>query len=71
MVKTNHGSAVSARRELLDSGYVLAFSSPGRPERWQQPNRKGICLNGSVYTVARLDWENSTVWEIVSYPQYC
>lgn len=69
MVKANHGSAVSARRELLDSGYVLAFSPPGTPERWQQLNRKGISLNGSVYTVARLDHENSTVWEIAEYPQ--
>ncbi len=68
MVKTNHGSAVSARRELLDSGYVLAFSSPGTPEKWQQPNRKGICLNGSVYAVARLEGQQSTAWEIVAYP---
>ena len=69
MVKTKHGSAVSARRELVDSGYVLAFSPPGTPERWQQPNRKGTCLNGSAYTVARLNHADSTVWEIVEYPQ--
>ncbi len=69
MVKTNHGSAVSARRELLESGFVLAFSPPGTPERWQQPNRKGSQLNGVAYAVARLDRENSTVWEIVGYPQ--
>ena len=69
MVKTNHGSAVSARRELLDSGYVLAFSPPATPEKWQQPNRKGSRLNGSTYTVARLDRADSTVWQIVSYPQ--
>ena len=69
MVKTNHSSAVTARRELLDSGYRMAFSPPGAPEKWQQSNRKGICLNGSTYTVARLDHENSTVWEILEYPQ--
>ena len=69
MVKTNHGSAVSARRELLDSGFVLAFSSPGTPERWQLPNRKGPHLNGSAYTVARLESQESTSWEIVEYPQ--
>ena len=68
MVKTNHGTAVSARRELSDAGYVLAFSPPGTPERWQQPPRKGSQLNGSEYTVARLDLANSTVWEIVAYP---
>ncbi len=68
MVRTNHGSAVLARRELLDDGYVLAFSPPGTPEKWQQPPRKGTCLNGSEYTVARLDLANSTVWEIVAYP---
>ncbi len=68
MVRTNHGTAVSARRELSDAGFLLAFSSPGTPEKWQQPRRKGTCLNGSEYTVARLDLANSTVWEIVAYP---
>jgi len=69
MVKTNHSSSVSARRELLDSGYVLAFSSPGTPEKWQQPRRKGTCLNGSAFTVARLESQQATAWEIVEYPQ--
>ncbi len=69
MVKANHDSAVSARRELLDAGYMLAFSPPGTPERWQLPNRKGARLNGSIYAVARLDRGNSTVWEITDYPQ--
>ena len=69
MVKENHGTAVSARRELSDAGFLLAFSSPGTPEKWQQPHRKGTCLNGSVYTVARLDLANSTVWEILDYPR--
>ncbi len=69
MVKENHGSAVLARRELLDDGYVLAFSPPGTPERWQQPNRKGSRLNGSAYTVVRLNHASPTVWEIVAYPQ--
>ncbi len=69
MVKENHVSAVSARRELVDAGYLLAFSPPGTPERWQQPLRRGPRPNGSVYTVARLNRENSTVWEIVEYPQ--
>ena len=68
MVKTNHGSAVSVRRELLGDGYLLTFSSPGTPEKWQQPNRKGSHLNGSVYTVARLEGQQSTAWEIVAYP---
>lgn len=68
MVKENHVSAVSARRELVDAGYVLAFSPPGTPEKWQQPLRKGLRLNSSVFTVARLNRENSTVWEIVEYP---
>ncbi len=69
MVKENHFSAVSARRELVDTGYVLAFSPPGTPERWQQPLRRGLRLNGSVYTVARLERLKSTVWEIVKYPR--
>jgi len=68
MVKTNHGTAVSARRELSDAGFLLAFSSPGTPERWQQPRRKGTCLNGSAYTVARLESQQSTVWAIMDYP---
>ena len=68
MVKTNHSSSVSARRELSDAGFLLAFPSPGTPEKWQQPNRKGSHLNGSVYTVARLEGQQSTAWEIVSYP---
>ncbi len=68
MVKTNHSSSVSARRELSDAGFLLAFSSPGTPEKWQQPNRKGSHLNGSVYTVARLEGQQSTAWEIVAYP---
>ncbi len=69
MVKENHGSAILARRELVDAGYVLAFSPPGTPERWQQPPRKGSQLNGSAYTVARLESQESTSWEIVEYPQ--
>lgn len=68
MVKTNHGSAVSVRRELLGDGYLLAFSSPGTPEKWQQPHRKGSQLNGSAYTVARLESQQATAWEIVAYP---
>ena len=69
MVKENHGTAVSARRELSDAGYVLAFSTPGTPEKWQQPRRKGTCLNGSAFTVARLESQQFTAWEIVEYPQ--
>jgi len=69
MVKTNHGTAVSARRELSDAGFLLAFSSPGMPEKWQQPPRKGRQLNGSAYTVARLEGQQSTAWEIMDYPQ--
>ena len=68
MVKTNHGSTVSARRELLGDGYLLAFSSPGTPEKWQQPCRKGTCLNGSAFAVARLEGQQSIAWEIVAYP---
>ncbi len=68
MVKTNHGTAVSARRELSDAGFLLAFSSPGTPEKWQEPRRKGTCLNGSAFTVARLESQQSTAWEIVAYP---
>ncbi len=68
MVKTNHSSAASARRELLGSGFVQAFSPPGSPEKWQQSNRRGLQLNGSTYAVARLEGQQSTAWEILDYP---
>ncbi len=69
MVKTNHGTAVSVRRELSDAGFLLAFSPPGTPEKWLQPNRKGSYLSRSTYTVARLEGQQLTVWEIMDYPQ--
>jgi len=52
MVKTNHGSAAAARRELSEAGFIQAFSPPGTPEKWQFPRRKG---SYSTYTVARVD----------------
>ena len=69
MVKTNHGTAVSARRELSDAGFLMAFSSPGTPERWQQPHRKGLRLNGATYAIAKLESQELTVWQIEKYPQ--
>ncbi len=69
MVKANHGSVVSARRELVDAGFLLAFSRPGTPEKWQFSMRRGSRQNASVSTVARLERQNSTVWEIVDYPK--
>ena len=70
MVKTNHGSAVSARRELVDAGYVLAFSPPGTPDKWRLLPRTGTCWNGAAYAIARLENQESTAWEIVEYPQW-
>ncbi len=68
LVKTNHGSAASARRELLDAGFLQAFSPPGTPEKWQFSRRKGAHLSRSTYTVARLAGRQSTAWEIMDYP---
>ena len=69
MIKTNHGCAAAARRELIDAGFVLAFSPPGTPESWQLLPRRGFDVNGSAYTVVRQESHDSTVWEIVNYPQ--
>ena len=68
MVKENHGSAAAARRELLDAGFLQAFSPPGTPEKWQFPHRKGSHLGRATYTVARLESQQSTAWEIMDYP---
>ena len=67
MVKTNHGCAASARRELVDAGYVLAFSSSGTPERWSFYDRAGSDPSKPVYTVGWFHGPESKVWEIAEY----
>ncbi len=69
MVKENHCSVVSARRELIDAGFVQVFSPPGTPEKWQLLPRRGFGVNGSAYAVAWLESQEPTVWKIVEYPQ--
>lgn len=61
MNKHGHPSQVAARSELMKSGFVQAFSSPGRPELWCKPGDRR-----ARFSVGR-DAQN--VWHIAPYPE--
>lgn len=64
MNKQNHVTRSSVRKELLDHGFVTAFSSPGRPELWCKPGDKS-----QRFAVQRETLGRSERWHIVPYPE--
>lgn len=61
-MKRIHTTRLAARTALRELGYVVAFSSPGRPELWAKGNldRRAVrrCIRGADVT-----------WELVAYPE--
>ena len=67
MIKRNHKTVEAARKELVDNGYIVAHSSPGRPKLWLE--RKGRGKRQNRYAIGKETRDRSEVWHIVDYPE--
>lgn len=64
MIKRDHATRSAVRTVLAENGYVVGFSSPGRPELWinLKDHKKRV-------TIQREKRPRSEVWHIVPYPE--
>jgi hypothetical protein len=63
-MKHSHDTRLQARIVLAEEGYIVAFSSPGRPELWVK-----LSDSDRRCAIARVVEGADETWRIVAYPE--